>query len=270
MDQYAVLGNPIGHSRSPLIHAAFAEQTNQAMEYGALEGGLETFEDQLQAWRKSYQGFNVTVPFKHRAFEACDQLTERAQLAGAVNTLWQDRDGQLWGDNTDGVGLVRDICDNLGWAIKGKRVLILGAGGATAGILEPLLREQPSELIIANRTASKAYDLASKFESVRGESVLVGIGLEALSEPVDVILNSTSASLSGEALVLPEHLFGTKPVAYDLMYSAELTPFLHQYGTKCAQTADGWGMLVEQAAEAFNRWRGVRPETQSVIQSLRP
>jgi shikimate dehydrogenase len=268
-EQYAVMGNPIAHSKSPRIHALFAQQTGQRLVYTAIQvdhGGFKQAVGNFQA--SGGKGLNVTVPFKREAWELVNELSARAQRAGAVNTIVFRADGTLFGDNTDGVGLLRDIRDNFRATVTGKRVLILGAGGAVRGILEPLLAERPASLVIANRTADRASELAREFAALGPVS---GCGFDALpGQQFDLLINGTSASLQGDMPALPIELLMPGAFCYDLMYSAQPTVFMHwaqQYGA--AQVADGLGMLVEQAAEAFFIWRGVRPNTRPVIDLLR-
>ena len=213
-------------------------------------------------------GLNVTVPFKQEAFAFADRLSQRAQSAGAVNTLSLGEDGAVLGDNTDGIGLVRDMVANLGWVISGQRVLVLGAGGAVRGVLEPLLRERPKQLLVVNRTAERAAQLASEFS---GLGPLAGGGLALIGErQFDLVINGTSAGLSGEAPELPSTLLTERSCCYDMVYGPEPTPFMRWAAQNAAwAVADGLGMLVEQAAQSFYIWRGVRPETQSVINELR-
>ncbi|WP_434570787.1 shikimate dehydrogenase [Pseudomonas sp. Z3-8] len=268
MDRYVVMGNPIGHSKSPLIHRLFAEQTGQALDYTTLLAPLEDFAACAREFFREGRGANVTVPFKEDAFRLADSLTERAQRAGAVNTLSKQADGRLLGDNTDGAGLVRDLTVNAGFSLKNKRILLLGAGGAVRGALEPLLAEAPSSLIIANRTVEKAELLAELFADLGPVSAS---GFDWLREPVDLIINATSASLSGDvppiagSLIEPGRTF-----CYDMMYGKEPTSFCRwaeEHGAAVAM--DGLGMLAEQAGEAFFLWRGVRPDTAPVLTELR-
>lgn len=268
-DRYAVFGNPVAHSKSPQIHRIFSEQTHQSMEYVSqcvpLDGFNQAVEDFMAQGGK---GLNITVPFKQEALTVAGQLTERARLAGAVNTLVLSEDGTLLGDTTDGVGMVRDIRQNLQWPIAGRRVLVLGAGGAVRGVLEPLLAEQPAQLVIANRTVQKAEQLADLFPNV---DTISGSGFDALaSSQFDLVINGTSASLSGELPPLPRELLADGAHCYDMMYGSKPTPFMswaqHQGVMACS---DGLGMLVEQAAESFYLWRGVRPETAQVIAGIR-
>ncbi|MGA6103404.1 shikimate dehydrogenase [Pseudomonas solani] len=268
MDRYAVFGNPIGHSKSPLIHRLFAAQTGQALEYEALLAPLDDFTGFARAFFAQGLGGNVTVPFKEQAFQMADSLSERARRAGAVNTLKRLDDGSLLGDNTDGAGLVGDLMRNAGLELAGKRVLLLGAGGAVRGVLEPLLAQRPAAVVIANRTVEKAEQLAREFADL---GPVLASGFDWLEEPVDLIVNGTSASLAGELpSISPSLIEAGHTVCYDMMYGAQITAFnrwAQEQGA--ARTLDGLGMLVEQAAEAFLLWRGVRPETAPVLAELR-
>ena len=265
-DRYAVLGNPVAHSLSPQIHAAFAAQTGQSMSYDRLLAPLAGFASVLRSLIDGgARGANITVPFKLEAHALATTLTERAQAAGAVNTLRFDG-AEIYGDNTDGVGLVRDIVDNGGLDLQGKRILLLGAGGAARGVLLPLLNLQPAQLVIANRNAAKALDLAAQFSS---QGSIEAIGLAALGGRFDLIINATAASLANAMPAVSAQLFGAHTLAYDLMYGAQPTVFLRFATQQGAATRDGLGMLVEQAAEAFFVWRGVRPATASVLAGLR-
>lgn len=269
MPRYAVLGNPVAHSKSPRIHAQFAQQLGQRIDYTAIQvdpGGFAQAVAQFRA--HGGQGLNVTVPFKLEARQLAARLSARAKLAGAVNTLRFEPDGALYGDNTDGVGLVRDISVNLGVALTGKTLLLLGAGGAARGVLGPLLELKPARVTIANRTVPKAKELA-EFFSAQGE--VEGVGYEALAgRRFDGVINATAASLHDEVPPLPEDVFAPGALAYDLMYGDAPTAFLRWAGAHGARTlADGLGMLVEQAAESFFIWRGVRPDTAPVIAALR-
>ncbi len=261
-DQYAVFGNPIGHSKSPRIHAEFARQTGQDLRYTAIEAPLDGFQATVRAFRDGGgRGANVTVPFKEQAHALADRRSERAEAAGAVNTL-TFVDGDILGDNTDGAGLVNDLRVNLGLDPAGLRILLLGAGGAARGVGLPLMQRRPARLFIANRTASKALDLARLFGCDGG-------GFDALEgQRFDLVVNATAASLAGELPPLPDDLFAPGALAYDRMYGLE-TPFMAFARARGAQVADGLGMLVEQAAEAFHVWRGVRPDTAPVIALLR-
>jgi shikimate dehydrogenase len=261
-DRYAVFGNPIAHSKSPRIHALFAAQTAQDLGYAAILAPLDGFAASVRDFiAAGGRGANVTVPFKEEAFHLATGLTPRAQAAGAVNTLTFDG-AAMRGDNTDGAGLVRDLTVNLGCAVAGKRVLLLGAGGAARGVVLPLLDEQPAELFIANRTAEKATALAGHFG-------VAGGGFDALAgRSFDLVINATSAGLGGAGLALPPGVFAPGSLAYEMLYGRE-TPFMAQAAADGARVADGLGMLVEQAAEAFCVWRGVRPDTASVLAALR-
>ncbi len=268
MDQYVVFGNPISHSKSPLIHRLFAQQTGQQLEYHTLLAPLDDFAGAARHFFTQGRGANVTVPFKEDAYRLCDSLTERAQRAGAVNTLSKQADGRLLGDNTDGAGLVRDLTVNAGVSLKGKRILLLGAGGAVRGALEPLLAQRPASVVIANRTVEKAERLAELFADLGPVSAS---GFDWLQESVDLIINATSASLSGELPPIAGSLIEPgKTVCYDMMYGKEPTPFCRwasEHGA--ALVLDGLGMLAEQAAEAFYLWRGVRPDSAPVLAELR-
>lgn len=265
-DRYAVFGNPVAHSKSPLIHSAFAEQTGQTLEYATVEAPKDDFTGAWQRFvHEGGRGANVTVPFKGEAYALSATLSHRARRAQAVNTLIVGGNGRTYGDNTDGVGLARDLAHH-GVAVKGKRVLIVGAGGAVRGVLAPLLEEAPSELVIANRTADKAVALAEAFSDAGRVS---GGGFEAISGAFDVVINGSSASLSGDLPPLPETLFAPGATAYDMMYGAEPTVFLRWAEAQGAHPIDGLGMLVEQAAESFFLWRSVRPDTAAVRATLR-
>lgn len=266
-DRYAVVGNPVAHSLSPAIHAEFARQTGQNLEYARLpcEPGQFTFT--VDRFRDSGgRGLNVTIPFKREAFALAVSVSERARDAGAVNTLSFDGD-LVTGDNTDGIGLVRDLRDNLGFEISGRRILIVGAGGAARGIVPALLREHPQAMVIANRTIANAKDLAA--ECSTAVFAVAACGLEDLPQPgFDLVINATSSSLSGSGLGLIDNVFEPGALAYDLMYGKGLTPFLGFAQHHGARVAEGLGMLVEQAAESFFVWRGVRPESRPVIAAI--
>ncbi|MBC7943809.1 MAG: shikimate dehydrogenase [Burkholderiales bacterium] len=279
-DRYAVIGNPVAHSLSPAIHAEFARQTGQDIAYTKLHAELGEFAAAVRQFQAGGgKGLNVTVPFKREACELATRVSGRAQRAGAVNTLVFAGEG-IAGDNTDGVGLVRDLQTNLGFEMGGRRVLILGAGGAARGIVAPLLEAGPAQLAIANRTFETAKKLCGEFSpevmidagSPTGNSTqprLTAHRLEALpTEGFDLVINATSSSLTGADLGLIESVFAPDALAYDLMYGKGLTPFLGFAQHHGARVADGLGMLVEQAAESFFIWRGVRPETQSVIAAI--
>ena len=270
-DRYAVIGNPIEQSKSPLIHTAFAQVTGQDIEYTKVLGPIGGFAQAVDAFRAAGgKGMNVTAPFKLDAFAYATDLAPSAQMAGAVNAM-KFEGHRVYAENFDGVGLVRDVVHNLGCPLRGKRVLLLGAGGATRGALLPMLAEQPAELVIVNRTLSKARELAALGNSRPGGLVQVqGLGYDQLrGRQFDVVFNATSASLTAELPPLPASVFAPSALAYELAYGKGLTPFL-----KLAQQAgvtrlhDGVGMLAEQAAEAFLWWRGVRPDTQGVIRQL--
>lgn len=269
MDRYAVVGNPISHSKSPLIHGMFAEQTKQALVYEKLEAPLDGFENWVKDFFASAdnKGLNVTVPFKEQAYAMCDSLSERARLAGAVNTLYLDPEHGLTGDNTDGCGLVRDLQNNHGVLLTNKRILLVGAGGAARGVLQPILETAPEKLVVCNRTEAKVDALLDLFPA---EARLQKSSFEGLDESFDVIINATSASLAGALPPLPEQVVSAHTVVYDMMYGKDLTPFnrwASELGAKVV--IDGLGMLIEQAAEAFRVWRGVNPDTTKVIESLR-
>ena len=263
-DRYAVIGHPIAHSKSPVIHAAFARQTAQDIDYGAILAPLDGFLASVGEFRAyGGRGLNVTVPFKLEAYALADELTERAEAAGAVNTLKFDG-GSVLGDNTDGAGLVSDITTRLGVALAGTRILLMGAGGAARGVVRPLLEHRPALLAIANRTVEKAHALAQRFAPhgpVRG-----GAYREFADERFDVIIKATSASLSGAMPPVSDRAFAGSAVAYDMVYSDRPTKFLeHAKASGAGQVADGLGMLIAQAAESFLLWRGVRPDTRPVI-----
>jgi len=269
LDRYAVMGNPIAHSKSPMIHALFAKETKQKLEYRTILVEIGQFPEAVQAFKaEGGKGLNVTVPFKRDAWRLVDERSEIAALAGAVNTIQIREDGSLFGHNTDGVGMIRDIRDNLGVTITGKRVLLLGAGGAVRGVLGPLLEEKPTEVVIANRTPDRAQELADAFEDygrIDGSSFADLDGTR-----YDIVINGTSASLKGEVPPLPEGILARDAFCYDMMYGAEPTAFMHWADEEgCERIADGLGMLVEQAAESFLLWRGVRPQTAPVIKAVR-
>jgi shikimate dehydrogenase len=265
-DRYAVIGHPVAHSKSPQIHAAFARATAQDLSYERLLAPLDAFSATVAAFRAAGgRGANVTLPFKGEAFEICDETSPRAASAGAVNTLRFDN-GAIYGDNTDGIGLTRDIISNLAIELRGKRVLVLGAGGAARGVIPSLLDERPALLMVANRTLSRAKDLERKFKGA-----LIACSLPALGgRSFDVVINATSASLAGEVPELPVGLFAPAALAYDMVYGDIETPFMRlARDAGAAYCADGLGMLVEQAAESFFLWRGVRPATGRVLVDVR-
>lgn len=268
-DRYAVFGNPIKHSRSPSIHAAFAAQTAQPLDYEAILVAEGEFAVAVERFLSTDgKGLNVTLPFKEEAWALAQQHTERARLAGAVNTLYRNAAGELCGDNTDGVGLVTDITQNHGGTLQDKDLLILGAGGAVRGVLEPLLAQRPARLVIANRTRARAETLATLFA---GHGPVTACGFDELAgQQFDLVINGTAASLQGEVPPLPAQILKPGAWCYDMMYSAEPTAFNRwAIAHGAAQALDGLGMLVEQAAESFRLWRGVRPDTSTVIQELR-
>jgi len=264
-DRYAVIGNPVAHSKSPWIHAEFARQTGQDIEYGRIEARLDGFARAVDEFRAAGgRGANVTLPFKEQAFHYCATLSDRARAAQAVNTLLLERDAPS-GDNTDGVGLVRDLEANLGMALAGKRVLLMGAGGAAQGVVAPLLDAGVARLVIANRTLDKARALAKRMPA----APVSACGYDALAgKSFELIVNATSAGLAGEAPRLPEQLLARGGLAYEMVYGRD-TPFLAWARAQGAQACDGSGMLVEQAAESFFLWRGVRPDTRPVLAALR-
>jgi shikimate dehydrogenase len=267
-DRYAVVGNPVAHSLSPDIHAAFAQQTGEALEYTRLLAPLDGFAACITAFRAAGgRGVNITLPFKLEAWRLATRRSERAEQAQAANTLRFDGD-ECFGDNTDGAGLTRDIENNLGFAIAGKRVLLLGAGGAARGVLLPLIERRPATLVIANRTVARARELAQHFGRW-GDCTACALD-DTGSRPYDLVINATAASVAGDLPPLREGVFAPGALAYDMMYGAKAQLFLgFARGRGAAHTADGLGMLVEQAAESFFVWRGVRPQTAPVIAALR-
>lgn len=267
-DRYAVIGHPVSHSKSPAIHAAFARATGQDLAYEAILAPRDGFRATIEAFRRAGgKGANVTLPFKLEAFDFATETTERARAAHAVNTLTFAADA-VRGDNTDGVGLVRDIEGNLGVGIAGKHVLVVGAGGAARGVLGPLLQCRPASLAVANRTPDKALELARRFAPY---GPVTGSGYVALGgSRFDIVVNATSASLAGALPPLPPGVFAAGALAYDMMYGSGPTPFLRWASEQgVTRLADGLGMLVEQAAESFFVWRAVRPDTAPVIAMLR-
>lgn len=265
-DLYAIIGNPVAHSRSPDIHSAFARETSQDIEYVRLWAPLDGFVAVVDQFRREGgRGASVTLPFKEEAFRYATRHSERALAAGAVNTLLFDG-AAAFGDNTDGAGLVRDIQDNLRYCLAGTRVLLLGAGGAARGAIHPLLDQRPQMIVIANRTPERARALARHFD----RSVEGGSFGDLKGRQFELVINATSASIAGETLALPEELYAPGAIAYDMMYGKGDTPFMQQARREGAsRIADGLGMLVEQAAEAFFLWRSVRPETAGVLAALR-
>ena len=268
-DYYAVVGNPIGHSRSPRIQTAFAQATAQDMQYEAILSPLDGFRQVVSDFfaTEAGKGLNITLPFKEQAYELSDVKSLRATQAGAVNTLMKGKDGRLYGDNTDGIGLVRDMTQNLGWTLEGKRILVVGAGGAVRGVLGALLAQNPSQLWVVNRTHSKAQNLANIFraygniDAIRFE--------EVLPHSVDVIINGSSSSLQGELPPLVDGILSESACAYDMAYGKPDLPFLVWAQTQGATVSDGLGMLVEQAAESFFIWRDMRVESAALLAELR-
>jgi shikimate dehydrogenase len=264
-DRYAVIGNPVAHSKSPWIHARFARDTGQDIEYLRIEAPRAGFARALAEFRAAGgRGANVTLPFKEEALARCTVASDRARAAGAVNTLRFD-DGATWGDNTDGAGLVRDLTVNLGRRIAGARVLLAGAGGAAQGVLGPLLEAGAARIVIANRTVARAAALAARHPGA--PLTACGYG-ELAGQAFDLVINATSAGLQGAALPLAAGAFARGALAYDLVYGRD-TPFLAAARAAGAAAHDGTGMLVEQAAESFLAWRGVRPQTAAVLAELR-
>lgn len=277
-DRYAVIGHPIAHSRSPRIHAAFAAAVGQHLAYDRIDAAPEAFEGIVRDFfDDGGRGLNVTLPHKEAAARLADRLTGRARLAGAVNTLARQPDGALLGDNTDGAGLMADLA-RLGIAVRSARVLVLGAGGATRGILGPLLEAQPATLVVANRTAARAQALAADFGATAPAvgGIVQGCGYDALASlvaagPFDLVIHATSLGLQGEVPPLPHGVIGPASVAYDLGYGAGDTPFVRWARARGVTRAEqGLGMLIEQAAESFFLWRGVRPDTAALHRTELP
>lgn len=268
-DRYGVMGYPVSHSRSPVIHKLFAIQTRQDLQYELLQVTPEKLEAAIRQFQRTGgKGLNITVPHKSEVAKLCDHLTERASTAGAVNTL-SFREGEINGENTDGIGLLRDLSINLGATLEGSNILILGAGGATRGIVGPLLEMQPASLCIANRTLDKAQILADHF-SRSGPVSACRFNVVPVTEKYDLIINATSAGVKGEMPPYPSAAVAPETLCYDLSYGLKATPFsvwAREQGAK--QSVMGWGMLVEQAAESFNIWRGVRPDTAPVLKHMR-
>ncbi|MGV6853244.1 MAG: shikimate dehydrogenase [bacterium] len=263
MDQYAVIGHPVKHSRSPSIHRQFADQTGEAIEYSLLESELDDFEHNVQAFfNNGGRGLNVTLPFKERALQLSSQVDQLAGDAGAANTLFLNDDGEIACSNTDGIGLLRDLTENHGIAIKDKKILIVGAGGAVRGVIGPLLQALPQQIAILNRTHQKAIDLAGYF----GKKLIAKTCDALEGDQFDLIINGTSASLSGSLPEMPTNPLAENASCYDMMYAETATPFMRWAQQKGAGLClDGRGMLVEQAAESFYIWRGVRPSTNDIL-----
>lgn len=267
-DQYRVTGNPIKHSLSPQIHTQFAKETGQAMQYKTQQLEDTTFTSTLkqQLINGELLGSNVTLPFKEQAYALADVRTARAETAGAANTLWLNAEGQICADNTDGIGLLNDLKNNLGLNLKSKRVLILGAGGAVRGVIQPMLEAGVASIVIANRTVSRAKAIAEIFNL----PAVSACGYDQITGPAyDLIVNGTSASLSGDLPPVPDRAINSDTCGYDMMYGAAKTPFCEWCESKGARAIDGLGMLVEQAAESFLIWRGIKPSTDSVVAQLR-
>ena len=266
-DRYAIIGNPVAHSKSPEIQASFAHATRQVLVYERLLAPRDGFRATVDSFRANGGlGANVTLPFKVEAFDYAQELTARAQQAGAVNTLKFDGT-KIIGDNTDGIGLCRDIVDNLKFSLTDSRVLLMGAGGAARGVIGPLLAARPECVVVANRTQAKADEIVHQFENL---GPVQAIGLAALAaQQFDIVINATSASIGGDMLAIPASCFRKGALAYEMMYGKGMTPFMTLAASAGAQTADGLGMLVEQAAEAFFVWRGIRPETAGIMTQIR-
>ena len=268
VDQYGVVGHPVAHSLSPFIHAMFARQTGQSLSYRLYDFAPEELDERIAAFfAQGGRGLNITLPYKVAAAARADELTSRARHAGAVNTLAMRKDGSILGDNTDGAGLTQDLCANQRVTVAGRRVLIIGAGGAARGVLAPLLALAPEIIVIANRTADRAKALAAAFAPMGN---LQGVGFRYIAGgPYDLIINATSASLTGEIPDVPVAVVGSGTFCYDMAYGKGDTPFVRwcmELG--CRAAVPGWGMLVEQAAESFRLWRGVRPLTGPVLAAL--
>jgi shikimate dehydrogenase len=273
-DRYAVVGNPIAHSRSPEIHAAFAHQLGHTLSYVAIEAPIGAFAEVAEQFRREGgSGMNITAPFKLDAFAFSTESSLRARVACAANTLWfgQGADRNvIYADNTDGIGLVSDLRKNLKCELSGQRILLLGAGGAARGVIGALAETAPARLAVANRTFATAAELVQQFTAETANESVVAIKLDQLDHHrFDVVINATSASLSLQSLAVPAVCFAPNSLAYDMTYAKGTTPFLRVAGNAGATVADGIGMLVEQAAEAFFIWRGVRPDTRPIIASIK-
>ena len=277
MDKYAVIGNPIAHSKSPQIHSYFAQQAEEQLMYEALLSPLDEFTETVQAFREGNgMGLNVTVPFKQEAFELADELSDYAKNAGAVNTLVFRKDGSIYGTNTDGIGLVRDLVENHQSLIQGKRVLLLGAGGAVRGVMQPLLMQMPKQIFIANRTPERAIELAADMQGLTTQlnssspCDLAGGGFADIQGEFDLIINGTAASLQGIMPPIPESCLASGVHCYDMMYGGRPTAFENWCEDQgAAKVMNGLGMLVEQAAESFSIWRGKMPDTKPVLEAMR-
>jgi len=269
-DRYAVVGHPIEHSRSPVIHQLFARQTEQNIVYELIDAAPEAFETAVRGFGAAGgKGLNVTVPHKLAAYELCDELGPEAEKANAVNTISFLAQGRLRGDNTDGIGFVRDLTETLDEPVEDHRVLILGAGGAARGILLPLVESSPTLLVLANRTIERAEKMIAEIEPTESLKALTFVEL-ADEPPFDIVINATSAGLHGEEPPFPPACVGTESFCYDLAYSLKDTPFvLWARANDAREAVQGWGMLIEQAAESFLIWRGVRPDTAPILKQLR-
>ncbi len=270
MDKYAVIGNPINHSKSPEIHHMFAQQAEDEIMYEALLSPIDEFEETVEAFRKGGgMGLNVTVPFKQKAWELADELSDYAKRAGAVNTLVFHQDGTIYGTNTDGIGLVRDLVENHHSLLQDKRILVLGAGGAVRGVLQPLLMQMPAKIFIANRTPERAIELASDMQDLRENCELSGGGFENIEGEYDLIINGTAASLQGIMPPIPPSCLADGVHCYDMMYGGRPTAFeFWCEDNGAAKVMNGLGMLVEQAAESFSIWRGKMPATKPVLEAM--
>jgi len=274
--KYAVIGNPIAHSKSPHIHQLFAQQTGENIMYEGLLSPVDEFKETINAFREGEgQGANITVPFKQEAWDLADELSDYAKRAGAVNTLVFREDGTIYGANTDGIGLVRDLVENHGSVLKDKRILVLGAGGAVRGVLQPLLQQQPKEIYIANRTPERATELASDMQDIREASILRGGSFNAITSDsetgqFDLIINGTAASLQGIMPPIPEDCLAEGVHCYDMMYGGKPTAFEYWCEDQgAAKVMNGLGMLVEQAAESFSIWREKMPDTKPVLEKMK-
>lgn len=268
MDHYGVIGNPIHHSLSPLVHRLFAAQTNQSLIFHPILVELDGLPEALKDFQKQGgKGLSITLPFKHRAFTIADECSDRAKLASAINAIRFNQDGSSYGDNTDGEGLLRDIIENIQISLNKKKILILGAGGAVRGILDPILQAEPSEVILINRTENKAFELA---EQLLHRGPICACSMAQLkNHSFNLIINGTSSGLRDEVLDLPKEILNEDTFCYDLVYGKGLTPFLRWAKENNLKFSDGLGMLVEQAAETFHLWREIKPDTKPVLTALR-
>lgn len=268
IDRYAVMGNPVAHSKSPFIHLEFAKQTHQHIRYTKIEVPIDKFEQHVKLFHlENGKGLNITVPFKQQAFELVTDCSDRARVAKAVNTIKFLENGQLYGDNTDGIGFIRDLSAHHHFSLQDRTILLLGAGGAVRGIIQPILQQHPKQLIIANRTLITAQELAKEFSHLAD---VEAISINAIKGNFDLIINGTSLSLNQGDIPFDRSILSKKTFCYDLMYGQKLTPFLKwAVSNGASRVTDGIGMLVEQAAESFFIWRGVRPETKKIIDMLK-